>query len=237
MTQSKSREKLYNAINGSAGVEVKTEANGGLLTLVDLAFTGQPADTETFVINGTTFTFTTGASTTTNINIKGTLALTLAEAELVIESNTDMDAVLMAVDVTNTDADLTLEFRPNVTAVVTEAIANVASVSTVTTGTACGHLNPQRSATYFEIGSPGAVETYVLPNGTYDGQVKELYVVSSGDSSDLQIVGNFATGAICTLGGAAADGMTVYWDRTNQVWKSTKATNATFATRDARTLA
>ena len=229
MTQSKARSKLWDGINGATGVQVP--AVGGTLGTANVQFTANPTEADTLTVNGNIFVFTATPTTGLHIEILGTLALTLADAETVIEAYAALDVVVANVDVTDTNTDLSFQFLPNVTGVVATSTngANTTDDAYVA-GTACPSINISTGAVFFEIGSPGAIGYYVLPNGTQDGQSVELYVVSSGDSSDLGIKGAFASSNnLGTLGGAAADGAVVYWDKTNSIWKSTKATNMTYS--------
>lgn len=239
MSQSKARSKLWGGINGATGAQVLTA--GGTTGTGNVAFTANPTALDTITVNGTVFTFVATASTAVNINIKGTLALTLAEAETVIEANTTVgktSGVIMNVDVTNTDADLTFSFYPNADVTVFESSTDGANTTdTAYSAGSAVYVNTSKSQCLLEWADAGSTLTYLtLRDGSVDGQMIEIYSVSEATAGDtIGVLGNFgATNNLGTSVGAAADGAVLYWS--SGQWNVKSSTNFTLSATTAAAL-
>lgn len=229
-------KNTWDAINGGRGAQVLTA--GGSLGTANIAFTANPTAGDTIRINNTIFTITSTASTATNINRKGTLALTLAEAETVIQNNPTVgigSGVIVNVDVTNTDADLTFRFHPN--AFVYAFASSTDGGNTTDTGYAAGtgapRIDVNKSEVLLEWASASATLKYLdLPDGKFDGQLLSVYAVSVANSGDsVGIIGKYASSNnLLTIGGGTTflvgEGCTLYWSGTSGIWKVKVANDA-----------
>lgn len=229
-------KSTWDAINGGRGAQVLTA--GGSLGTANIAFTANPTAGDTIRINNTIFTITSTASTATNINRKGTLALTLAEAETVIQNNPTVgigSGVIVNVDVTNTDADLTFRFHPN--AFVYAFASSTDGGNTTDTGYAAGtgapRIDVNKSEVLLEWASASATLKYLdLPDGKFDGQLLSVYAVSVANSGDsVGIIGKYASSNnLLTIGGGTTflvgEGCTLYWSGTSGIWKVKVANDA-----------
>lgn len=232
MAQTKARAKLWAGINGATGAQVLTA--GGTLGTGNIAFTANPSAGDYITVNSTVFTFTSTASTATNINIKGSLALTLAEAETVIEAHSIASNIVANVDVTNTDADLTFTFYPN--AYVHTFASSTDGDNTTDTAYEAGDeaaiINTTKSQALLEWADASGTLTYLmLPDGTVNGQMIELYFVSVAETTDsVGVLGTFASGDnLLTLGATlvAGDTSVLYWS--GGVWKEKVGQNSAFS--------
>jgi hypothetical protein len=223
-----------NAINGGRGAQVLTA--GGSLGAANIAFTANPTVGDTVRINNTIFTIVSTASTETNINRKGTLALTLAEAETVIQNNPTVgvgSGIIVNVDVTDTNTDLTFRFHPN--AFVYNFVSSTNGANTTDTayvaGTGAPRIDLSKSEVLLEWASASAALKYLdLPDGWFEGQLLTIYAVSVANSGDsVGIIGKFASSNnLLTIGGGTTflvgEGCTLYWS--SGIWKVKVANDA-----------
>jgi len=242
MSQNKSRYNLWNGIMGSEA----TLTSGGKTAAGNIAFTANPTEEDSFTINGTVFTFwdsgnEPGVDTTVEITLDSTLALSLAAAETKVEAHATVGKgtkVLLNVDVTNTDADLSFQAYPGVTPTLVSSTSGANTVDTAFTGAvstpAVDITDVQKAQVTLVWADDSASLSYVtLPDGE-DGQEVLLYCVTQINASDtVAFVGSFGgTNNLATLGVAgdyanlryiSGAWRTTYDDGTNGVTLSSSA--------------
>ena len=200
MSQNKSRENLWAGIMGSAA----TLTSGGKAASGNIAFTSQPANADSFTIGATTFSFYTsgsepGLDTSIEITIAGTLALTLAAAETKVEAHAvagTAGRVLINVDVTNIDADLSFTAYPGVTPALVSSTNTANTADTVFTGAVSTPSvdveDVQKSQVALEWLDDGTSAAYVTLNDGQEGQEVMIYHVSEATAGDSVVfIGSF----------------------------------------------
>lgn len=212
MSQNKSRYNLWNGIMGSE----KTLTAGGKAAAGNIAFTANPTEGDSFTINSTVFTFwdsgnEPGIDTTVEITIGVSLAATLAAAETKVEAHGTVgkgSIVLINVDVTNTDADLSFTAYPGVTPALVSSTDGANTADTAFTGAvstpAVDITDVQKAQLTLVWADDSASVGYVtLPDGQ-NGQEVLLYCVTQANASDTTaFVGSFGgANNLATLGAA-----------------------------------
>ena len=251
MSQSKARATLWNAINGATGVQVLSA--GGAMGTANIAFTLVPTEGDTITVTvgstATVFTFwetanVPGVDATVEIDIGANLAAALAAAETIIESNLTVGpiiggaGVISNVDVTNTDADLSFTTYPQISGIT--IVSSTDGANTTDTAFSAGsviRMQTSKAQVLTTWADASSTLTYLtLPDGTYDGQMLELYSVSETTAGDtVGVLGNFgSTNNLGTSVGAAADGATLYWN--SGQWNVKVSTNFTLSATTAAAL-
>jgi len=213
MSQNKSRYNLWNGIMGS---EV-TLTSGGKAATGNIAFTANPTEEDSFTINSTVFTFwdtgnEPGVDATVEITIDSTLALSLAAAETKVEAHAVVGKgtrVLINVDVTNTDADLSFQAYPGVTPALVSSTDGANTADTVFTGAvstpAVDVTDVQKAQVALVWADDSAALSYVTLEDGENGQEVMLYCVSQANASDTTaFIGSFGgVNNLATIGAAA----------------------------------
>lgn len=228
MSQNKSRYNLWNGIMGS---EVTLTA-GGKAAAGNIAFTANPTEGDTFTIGSTVFTFwdsgnEPGVDTSVEITIAGTLALTLAAAETKVEAHGTVGKggiVLINVDVTNTDADLSFTAYPGVTPALVSSTDGANTADTAFTGAvstpAVDVTDVQKAQVAMEWLDDSASLSYVTLADGEEGQEVMLYCVSQANAGDTTaFIGSF--GGVNNLATISAAGDYANLRFISGVWRST----------------